>query len=144
VSIKIPYKKYPTPHTACGFYYAASIPVNIALPARNSPRSKRFDAIIDSGASGCLFHASIGRSIGLELEIEKGEMAETQGVAGPSAIFLHDICLYAPGGIIATRAGFSDALPIAGLLGMAGFFENFKVMFDSTALRCELERIYQA
>lgn len=141
MSIKIPYKKYPTPHTASGFYYAASLPVSIALPAKNSPRSKRFDAIIDSGASGCLFHASIGRSIGLE--IEKGETAHTQGIAGPSAIFLHDVSLYAPGGIIATRAGFSDALPVAGLLGMAGFFENFKVLFDSSALCCELERIYQ-
>jgi hypothetical protein len=142
VSIRIPYKKYPTQHTPCGFCYAASIPVNIALPVENSPRSKRFDAIIDSGAASCLFHAGIGRSIGLE--IEKGEMAETQGVAGPSAIFLHDIFLYAPGGIISTRAGFSDALPIAGLLGMSGFFENFKVLFDATTLCCELERIFQS
>ncbi|MFZ0794340.1 MAG: hypothetical protein WAM65_11245, partial [Candidatus Korobacteraceae bacterium] len=60
------------------------------------------------------------------------------------AIYLHDISLYAPGGIITTRAGFSDNLPIAGLLGMAGFFENYKISFDPVTLRCELERLYQA
>jgi len=116
--------------------------VNIALPVKNSPRSKRFDAIIDSGASGCLFYASIGRAIGLE--IEKGKTAETMGVSGPTKIFLHDISLYAPGGIIETPAGFSDDLPIAGLLGMLGFFDHFKITFDPTALRVELERLYHA
>jgi len=59
-------------------------------------------------------------------------------------IYVHEISLCAPGGIIATRAGFTKDLPIAGLLGMAGFFENFRVTFDATALRVELERIYQA
>jgi hypothetical protein len=142
VSLKIPYKKYPAPQTPGGFLYAASIPVNIALPAKNAPRSKRFDAVIDSGASGCLFHASIGRAIGLE--IEKGEMTQTMGVAGSSNIFLHDISLYAPGGIIATRAGFSDDLPLAGLLGMAGFFEHFKIVFDPIAHCVELERLFRA
>jgi len=142
VSLKIPYKKYPAPQTPGGFLYAASIAVNIALPEKNSPRSKRFDAVIDSGASGCLFHASIGRGIGLE--IEKGEMTQTMGVAGSSNIFLHDISLYAPGGIIATRAGFSDDLPLAGLLGMAGFFEHFKIVFDPIAHCVELERLFRA
>jgi len=142
VSLKVPYKKYPTPYAACGFYYSASLPVSIALPAKNSPRSKRFDAIIDSGASSCIFHAGIGRAIGLD--IEKGEPTQTLGIAGPMEIYLHDISLHVPGGIIVTRAGFSDGLPIAGLLGMTGFFENFRIAFDPTALRCELERIYKA
>jgi len=139
VSLKFPYKKYPAPG---GFFYAATIPVNIALPAKNSPRSKRFEAIIDSGASQCIFHANIGRAIGLD--IEKGELATTNGIAGPTNVFLHDISLYVPGGIVAARAGFSDALPLAGLLGMTGFFENFKITFDPTAFRVELERLYRA
>ncbi|MFZ0311113.1 MAG: hypothetical protein WAL85_00280 [Candidatus Korobacteraceae bacterium] len=142
MSLKVPYKKYPTTYAECGYYYSAAIPVNIALPAISSPRSKRFEAIIDSGASSCIFHASIGRAIGLD--IESGQLTETLGVAGAMAIYLHDISLYAPGGIITTRAGFSDNLPIAGLLGMAGFFENYKISFDPVTLRCELERIYQA
>ena len=98
MSLKLPYKKYPTPFAKCGFYYSASVPVNIALPAKNSPRSKRFDAIIDSGASSCLFHASIGHAIGLE--IEKGVHTQTLGIAGAMDIYVHEIALYAPGGII--------------------------------------------
>ena len=50
--------------------------VNIALPSKNAPpRTKRFEAVIDSGASRCIFHASIGRFIGLE--IEEGTVEET-------------------------------------------------------------------
>jgi len=120
VSLKVPYKKYPTTYAERGYYYSASIPGSIALPAKSSPRSKRFDAIIDSGASSCIFHAGIGRAIGLD--IENGRLTETLGVTGATRIYLHDISLYAPGGIIVTRAGFSDDLPIAGLLGMAGLF----------------------
>jgi hypothetical protein len=142
VRLKLPYKKFPDGRVAGGFIYSAMVPVNIALPAPNSPRSKRFDAIIDSGASQCVFHADIGRAIGLN--IEKGEKTSTNGIQGPADIFLHDISLYIPGGIVQTKAGFSDALPIAGLLGMSGFFEHFKVTFDPTALRVELQRLYHS
>jgi hypothetical protein len=91
VSLKVPYQKYPDPQAIDGFFYAAAIPVSIGLPAKNSPRSKRFEAIIDSGASQCIFHASIGRAIGLD--IEKGRSATTQGIAGPVKLYLHDISL---------------------------------------------------
>ena len=142
MSLKLPYKKYPDPQARDGFFYAATVLVNIALPTENSPRSKRFEAIIDSGASQCIFHASIGRAIGLE--IEKGKLVTTNSIEGPTQIYLHDISLYAPGGIVPAYAGFSDALPLAGLLGMTGFFEYFQITFDPTALRVELERIYKA
>ena len=142
MSLKIPYRKYPAPNAPSGFCYAASVPVNIGLPAKNAPRSKRFDAIIDSGASACLFHASIGRAIGLD--IEKGTKDRALGITGAEDIFLHEITLYIPGGPIKTVAGFSDSLSIAGLLGMAGFFEHFKIVFDPTALQVELERLYHA
>ena len=142
MSLKVPYQKYPDPQAIDGFFYVAAIPVSIGLPAKNSPRSKRFEAIIDSGASQCIFHASIGRAIGLD--IEKGRSATTQGIAGPVKLYLHDISLHAPGGIVSARAGFSDSLPVAGLLGMAGFFENFNITFNPIALCVELERLYRA
>jgi predicted aspartyl protease len=115
--------------------------VNISLPARNSPRSKRFDGIIDSGASSCLFHGSIGRAIGLN--VENGKKANTLGVAGAMEIFLHEVTIYIPGGPVTTVAGFSDQASVACLLGMSGFFEHFRIVFDPTALCVELERIYR-
>jgi hypothetical protein len=37
-------------------------------------------------------------------------------------------------------AGFKENLPIAGVLGMQGFFEFFRITFDPEAKTCELER----
>jgi hypothetical protein len=95
------------------------------------------------GHPGVFFTArAIGRAIGLE--IEKGEPTQTLGVAGAADLFLHDISIFIPGGPVMARAGFSDNLPIAGLLGMFGFFEHFKIVFDPTAFHVELERLYSA
>jgi hypothetical protein len=109
VKLNLPYKKYPAASTLGGFFYVASLSVNIALPLANSRPSKRFDAVIDSGASGCLFHASIGRAIGLQ--IEKGVLASTLGVAGPSKMYLHDVSLYIPGGIVIAEPDFQTISP---------------------------------
>jgi hypothetical protein len=141
VSLRIPYRKYPAPAALGGFFYAASLPINIALPGKDSLRSKRFDALIDSGASGCLFQAAIGRAIGIE--IEKGVPAHTLGVSGPTKIYQHEVTIYIPGGPVVAQVGFSDDLPIAGLLGMLGFFEHFKILFNPADLCVELERIYK-
>jgi hypothetical protein len=58
-------------------------------------------------------------------------------------VYVHNVSLYAPSGIIAIRAGFSHELPLAGLLGMNGFFEQFRVLFDPT-FGFELDRLFLA
>lgn len=122
----------------------AALPVQISNPAKHSPPCRKFEAIIDSGASQCLFHSSIGKSIGLD--IEKGEPAETTGISGVATdIFLHTVSLYVLGNMFKIRAGFADKLPLAGLLGRIGFFEYFKITFDpsSNPPGFDLERIYR-
>jgi hypothetical protein len=55
--------------------------------------------------------------------------------------------LYVPGGhVLKIKASFSEELPVAGILGISGFFENFKITFDpsSTPPGFELDRIYRA
>lgn len=118
------------------------LPVSLSLPIPSAPRTKRFEAVIDSGASRCIFHADIGRFLGID--IHSGIKDTTQGIAGPSDLYLHDVRLYVPGGPVVIKAGFKEGLSIAGLLGMDGFFEHFVVTFRYTALECELERVYQA
>jgi hypothetical protein len=86
-----------------------------------------------------MFHASIGRFIGLDRKSEIEETAEHRQRANLSA----DIVLYIPGGPLIIRAAFSEELPTAGLLGMNGFFEHFKVTFDPTGKHCGLDRIFQ-
>jgi hypothetical protein len=139
--LRIPYKKLPLPNG--GFGYHAILGVYIALPGKNAPRSKKIEAYIDSGASRTTFHASIGKALGFE--VEKGELEEAMGISGkPSKTYLHDMAFYVPGGVIQIRGAFSNDLPVAGILGMGGFFEHFRVTFDPTVQGCELERIYQA
>jgi hypothetical protein len=116
--------------------------VQVALPHKNAPRTKRVEAIIDSGASRCIFHSAIGRSIGLD--VHGGAREEVMGISGSQTMYIHEIALYVPGGVITTRAGFSDDLPLAGLLGMKGFFEHFEVLFDPIQHECELERLRKA
>jgi len=118
------------------------LPLQISLPSANSPRTKRFEAVIDSGATRCLFHADIGAYLGIDLKSCPIEM--TQGIGGQEATYLHDVTLYVPGGPVIIKAGFKKKLPIAGLLGMCGFFEHFRITFDGSAQRCILERIYFA
>jgi hypothetical protein len=116
--------------------------VNIPLPQNNAPRTKRFEAIIDSGATRCLFNADIGRSIGLD--IASGDLEETMGIDNVSKTYIHEISLYAPGGPIKIKAGFMEGLRVAGLLGMNGFFEHFVVKFEVSELAFEIERVYRA
>jgi hypothetical protein len=141
--LRYAYKSYPEQKGGTGWW--AVVSVQIANPARHSPPTKRFEALLDSGASRCIFHSSLGRAIGLS--IEEGEIEETIGVSGkPSITYLHNISLYVAGGIIGIRAGFANDLPIAGMLGRKGFFEHFKVTFDpsSDPPGFEIERIYKA
>lgn len=115
--------------------------VQLSLPLPNAPRTKRFEALIDSGATRCLFHADIGRHLGLD--IQKGDYEKTQGIGGATDSWVHPVRLYAFGAPHEIHAGFKENLPIAGILGMNGFFDHFLVTFVHPALVCEIERIQQ-
>lgn len=142
--MRFSYKYYP--NARGGSEWWAALAVQISNPAKHSPPTKRFEAMIDSGASRCIFHANLGRAIGLN--IENGEAEDTTGISGePTTTYLHNISLHVPGGhSLRVRAGFTDQLPVAGLLGRQGFFEHFKITFDpsSNPPGFELQRIYCA
>jgi len=89
-----------------------------------------------------MFNAEIGRFIGLN--IQSGELEMTQGIGGLLKAYIHEIALYVPGGPVNVRAAFLEDLPVSGLLGMNGFFDNFAVKFDQSNLIFEIERIYRA
>lgn len=116
--------------------------VQIALPSKSAPRTKRFEAVIDSGASRTLLHSDLAAHLGLDLK--SGEIEVTLGIGGSETTYLHLIALYLPGGPIITKVGFKEKLPVAGLLGMKGFFEHFKVSFDPDLKLCDIQRIYRA
>jgi hypothetical protein len=113
----------------------------MSLPIANAPRTKRFEAIIDSGATRTMFHADFAKHLGIDLT--KCQTERTVGIGGDEITYLHNVNLFVPGGPIVIKAAFKENLPIAGLLGMAGFFEHFRVTFDGRAQQCTLDRIFQ-
>lgn len=129
------YKVVPltTPHPAFPNDTSIWMPVlsvKIDNPATHSPPTKRFEAVVDSGAPDCYFHASIGRAIGLK--IENGVKGDLSGIVQGAAIkvYYHDVGLYVGTDRVRVRAGFSDDVSVAGILGRRGFFDNFIITFD--------------
>jgi hypothetical protein len=119
--------------------YVAVLPVQISLSGSSSPRTKRIEAIIDSGAGRCLFHANFAAALGLTLR--DGDREVLNGIGGLEETWVHDIVLHTFGGPIPIRAGFKENLPLAALLGMNGFFEHFDITFEGSTQRCILDRI---
>ncbi len=141
--VKIAYKVSPDSYGPPGAYlYNVLLNVQISLPTPNAPRTKRFEALVDSGATRTLFHSDFASHLGLDLK--SGQIEITQGIGGSETTYLHEIKLYLPGGPVNTKVGFKEKLPLAGLLGMHGFFEFFKVSFDPDTKICEIERVYHA
>ena len=137
--MKIPYKIQPDRYGNYLYTVVAKTQLSLALP--NSPRTKQFEAIADSGVSRCMFHADIGRHLGLD--IQKGEYETTQGIGGSTESWIQPVQLYVFGAPIDIHAAFKEGLPCAGLLGMNGFFEHFLITFMQPALTCEIHRIEQ-
>jgi len=89
-----------------------------------------------------MFHSDLATFLGLDLM--SGQQELTQGIGGPETTYVHEVALYLPGGPVKIRVAFKERLPLAGLLGMSGFFEFFKVTFDSDLKICEIERTHNA
>ncbi len=141
IHLQIAYKKFPDAFGPPGaFLYCAMLNIQVALPLSNAPRTKRFEAVIDSGATRTLLHADLAVHLGLN--IMTGQIERTQGISGSEYVYLHEVMIYLPAGSVKTKVGFKDNLPIGGLLGMNGFFEFFKVTFDPNLKACEIQRIY--
>ena len=119
--------------------YSAVLPVQIARAAPGAPRTRRIETVIDSGAGRCVFHAAFAYEIGLDLKA--GDREVLHGIGGPEETWVHDIVLHTFAGSISIRAGFKEDLPLAGLLGMNGFFEHFNVTFHGALLQCGIDRI---
>jgi hypothetical protein len=139
-ALRVSYKVFPD---AFGSHtYSAMLNIQLALPHHNAPRTKRIEVLIDSGASRCLFQSEFAAYLGIDLT--KCPTESTMGIGGIESIYLHDAILHVPGGPVTAKVGFKRHLPVAGLLGMTGFFEHFRIVFDGPGKYCELERIHQA
>lgn len=125
--MKFPYLKFPTKEPGKKWISRPIIPVVLFGPKG----SVIVDALIDSGADRCLFHADLGREIGLELE--KGEKESFGGIEGGRIpAFLHKIQIQILGmdKEVEVLAGFAAAPGVFAILGQEGFFDAFRIKFE--------------
>ena len=98
----------------------------------NGERRQTVISLVDSGADDCLFHSSIGDRLGID--VESGQLKSYEGIAEghPIDAYLHIIELQVQdfSERISIQAGFTHAEGVHGLLGQAGFFQNYRIIFE--------------
>jgi hypothetical protein len=97
----------------------------------NGDRHKDVISLVDSGADVCLFHADIGRLLGIE--IEAAPKLAFEGVSGVrEAAYIHRVDLIVRGlSAITLNVGFTNSIAVGtGLLGQRGFFDQFRIEFE--------------
>ena len=137
---KLPYRSFEDNLGAS--FDLAVWPVRLATQGNPTTWTDSFEALIDSGASRCVFSDLFAEELGIA--IESGMLEYSTGISGSQVMWLHDVMLDVPGGPVKVQVAFQRNLPIFGILGMEGFFEHFIVTFDSLAHECRLDRISRA
>lgn len=95
-------------------------------------------ALVDSGASDCIFPESMGTVLGID--VPSGRPKTYYGLAQQEAAgFVHSIQLQVTGFSqwITMEAGFVRA-DIVPLLGQTGFFENYQIIFERFSRQFEV------
>jgi hypothetical protein len=106
----------------------------LPVKLRHGPKATPwFPAIVDSGSHCCLFHNELA-SI-LEIDLGHGTRDRVRGFSDESwveVVYLN-VSIQVAGETLVLPVGFCQLDPWPGLLGRAGFFENFIVTFDHAA-----------
>jgi hypothetical protein len=104
----------------------------------NGTKRQQIVCLIDSGADECLFHASVGRNLGID--IESGQFKEFDGIAGSVEAYMHslEIQLQDFPERVMIEAGFTESEGVDAILGQAGFFEKHRICFDGSRSRVEV------
>lgn len=140
--MRAPYRTAPGPNNTVVYTPL----IRVRLGRKRGPTTRFFEAMVDSGACDCIFHEQIGRAIGIT-DITTGRHEARTGISGGKEdVWIHPVILYVGENSVGIEAAFSRTLPLAGLLGMQGFFDNFKVTFDPTTEPpgLEVERIHRS
>lgn len=114
------------------------------IPIRLTHQDKHLDvyALVDSGADVSVFHSSIAKELGID--IQSGRKEKFFGIAGEGVdVYFHKIKLQIIGApeVIEIEAGFTDSKGVAAILGQAGFFENYHIKFERDKERVEITPI---
>jgi len=124
--LSFPYKKVPLPDG--NFDWLPIIPVQLS---RGTFLTNQFEAIADTGAFDCLFHADIAPAVGIK-DITTGTAKPSGGIVKglPILIYGHELRLVIGSDNFKIQAFFSTELSVSALLGRNGFFDKYIVTFD--------------
>jgi hypothetical protein len=105
-------------------------------------RSIATEALVDSGAGGCIFDAQFATFLGIEDLKENGIEIKFEGVTGHTLLgYIHDVTLEVGGHRFPNvPVAFSNAMPenAVNILGQQGFFEICPIKFTYTKKEIEM------
>ena len=128
--MKFPYQEIPrNPTQAFPDLNSRLVPV-VPVILKNGDKEFEIDALVDSGASSCMFAGMLG--IGLGLDVKNGPSQEIYGLgSGSVRAYYHNVTLQIGNVVWQEYVGFCfNNFRIDGILGQKGFFSNFKVSLD--------------
>lgn len=102
-------------------------------------KSLKVYSLVDSGADASLFHYSIGKELGID--VEAGRKEQFFGISRDGIdVYFHKIKLQVIGlpEIIELEVGFTYSEGVAAILGQSGFFENYHIKFERDKERIEI------
>jgi len=137
------YRKFPFDSKNCPFQNKRSAlrPV-IQIDFETKTGNFGYLVLIDSGADYCIFHATVGEQLGLD--IKTGTPLTFFGTSGePQKAYFHKITFKIGGHPHTCEVGFSyDMEKLAyGLLGQDGFFDKWTVKFEYHKKNVDLREI---
>ncbi len=130
----LPTEVFPTRHSIL------SPVIRIAIKYQG----KKFDtvALLDSGANWCIFPASVGEYLGIQ--IDQGKKLEYTGVSARGIAYFHNVTLEIGGWGHNCLVGFSpnlDTMNVPAVLGHNGFFDRYEVIFNYKKEIIEIKQV---
>ncbi|MGE5444512.1 MAG: retropepsin-like aspartic protease [Ignavibacteriales bacterium] len=114
------------------------------IPVRLVYKDKYIDVygLVDSGADASLFHSSVAKELGIDLE--SGKRKQFFGITEQGIdVYFHKIRLQIRGfsDSIELEVGFTNSKGVGAILGQAGFFENYHIKFERDKEQVEITPI---
>jgi hypothetical protein len=138
--MKFKYKKFRVPLSPAFPKRKYLLRPIIPLLLTYQDRTIGYEALLDSGADFCIFHAEIGEF--LDIPVLNGKKESFGGIVGQQAVaYIHKVDFTLGGNSYPSiPVGFSyDIAPHGyGILGHYGFFNIFRVIFDLKKEQIEL------
>jgi hypothetical protein len=130
--MKFKYAKWPSKPTEAFPQRHSTLRPIIPIVIKYQDRRVRIFALLDTGSDYCLFHESVGKTLGIP--VEQGKREQFVGSTGFGTAYFHHVVLEIGGWSHECIAGFTPELDKAGvacvILGHAGFFDRYDVTFN--------------